>query len=303
MPTSFFFKPAVDTQSLPLELQQSILMYLSVEDVALMANTSRALKQAVTTSEPPPEMEFHQDLQLFKERRAILAGYHTLQQSTLPSWLKARWSLKKNMMIAISQAVISLDVDPAIPLSRRVKPIDDALVLTEAWPKWIIEIHRNDQELVAEQASVLDALSLQGLRANYHVQLLCNSRDGFLHEDQALVLALLEISEIFLSCADTQLAIAGVQALYRDYMGGRRLIDLFTERDNVFQARNRLLSNGVSSDSPANDSSDDEEQTSSELDDKENRELLVRLNFYLTAPVLLAAIWALWTTVCGWVAT
>ena len=65
MPAPCFFTPSAECQSLPLELQQSILTYLPVEDLARMTSASQGLTQAIVLNEPNSLVEFHDKATFF----------------------------------------------------------------------------------------------------------------------------------------------------------------------------------------------------------------------------------------------
>ena len=278
MPNFSFFQ-TLNERNLPLDLQRLALSYLSVDDLSHVAHTSKALTQLLIGSQPKPSVTLHERLQLFREWQAILDGYRVLQQSTLPDWLKARWSVKKNMLTAIGQALIALDRDPLIPRSAQFQAMNNGLILTNAWPNFRINIHRHDLSLLKK--SVVDTLSLQALLADCSLEL---QFEGEVINDQPVALALLEMVEIFLSTNNQANAQEGLAMLVADYKADSILIGDFLSSKGIMPMRNKWLGYHPMELFDEVDSSDDEA-----TDDAEHKSrAMQKTALFLSAPALLA---------------
>ena len=275
MPSFYFFSKPVE-RILPVNLQAVALSYLSVDALNHVANTSKELSKAVLSVRPKPSGTLHKKLQVFRELQGIHDGYQVLHQSDLPDWLKARWSVKRNVLAALSQGMIALKINTAIPLSERHEPTDYALALSEIWPRFDVFIHKNS---VAESNKPLvDTLSLRALLANYTLELLWN---GKVVGNQQVALALLEIVEIFLSAKNPHSVQEGLIMLDKDLEGENILLTNFLSHNGLMARRNKLLD--FKQEELLYDSGSDDE-----VDDESKALTMKGLDFFLSASALIA---------------
>ena len=207
-----------------------------------------------------------------KERKAIVLGFRLLQQAILPTCLKTRWSVKKNILIAISQGMIALDVDPNIPVSHRLKPINHGLSSMNVWPNFKFSIHAI--KLAAAKELIIDGLSLRALLSDYSLTLRWND---VMVDDQLLALALLELTIIFLSAHDKTIVQEGLITLENDLKEDNILVEDFLNTGGLMETRQLLLA--VKSKSLANEV---------DVDHELKLTYIKILDFLLSAPVLIA---------------